>query len=96
MGLLVDIIWCIWVFTLGIIEKFIPYYIIIEEDEWRFKIMRRAVMVFGCTLEDGTQITTEDYTSVKVFPNKNVEVTRADGSKEIINGNWVSYIPRFN
>lgn len=58
--------------------------------------MRRAIMVFGCTLEDGSQITTEDYTSVKVFPDKSIEVTKADGSKEFIEGTWISYTPRFN
>ena len=53
-------------------------------------------MVFGCTLEDGTSVTTEEYTAVKVFPDKHVEVTKSDGSVETINGTWVSYIPRFN
>jgi hypothetical protein len=53
-------------------------------------------MVFGCTMENGSKITTDDYTAVKVFPDKHVEVTKSDGSIEKMEGNWVSYIPRFN
>ena len=58
--------------------------------------MRRAIFVWGAVMEDGSKITTDDYTAVKVNPDKSVEVTDATGSKHIVEGKWVSYIPRFN
>ena len=58
--------------------------------------MRRSIFVWGAVMKDGSKITTDNYTAVKVNPDKSVEVTNSDGTKNIVEGEWVSYIPRFN
>ncbi len=60
--------------------------------------MRRSIMVFGCTLEDGSRITCDDegVVAVKVHPDHSVTVTRADNTEVEVDGKWVGYVPRFN
>ena len=61
--------------------------------------MRRPIFVYGCTLENGDVVTTEeeDIVAIKVFPDKSVHLTRPDQTIHIIlDAKWVSYIPRFN
>ena len=60
--------------------------------------MRRSIMVFGCTLEDGSIISTDsdEIVSVRVHPDHSVSITDPIGSEQTIEGKWVSYIPRFN
>lgn len=65
---------------------------------------RRSIAVFGCTLEDGSQLnhTDSEFVSVIVNPDKTVSVTDIDNNKTILLGDdgvpvqWVSYIPRVN
>ena len=60
--------------------------------------MRRSIMVFGCTLEDGSRITCDDegVVSVKDHPDHSVTVTRVDNTEVEVDGKWVGYVPRFN
>lgn len=60
--------------------------------------MRRSIMVFGCTLEDGTDVTTDspENVSVRVHPDHSVSVTDPNGVETTIEGKWTSYVPRFN
>ena len=62
---------------------------------------RRSIQVFGCTLEDGTQLnhTDSEYVSVIVNPDKTVTVTDINSNESLYkNGevHWVSYVPRTN
>lgn len=60
--------------------------------------MRRSIMVFGCTMEDDSQVTCDDngVVSVKVHPDHSVSVTNSDNDERTIDGKWVGYVPRFN
>lgn len=60
--------------------------------------MRRSIMVFGCTMEDGSQISCDDegVVSVRVHPDHSVSVTSSDNDERILDGKWVGYVPRFN
>ena len=60
--------------------------------------MRRSVMVFGCTMEDGSQVTCDDddVVSVRVHPDHSVTVTNSNNDETEVSGKWVGYVPRFN
>ena len=60
--------------------------------------MRRSIMVFGCTMEDGSQVTCDDdgVVSVRVHPDHSVTVTNSSTDVTEVNGKWVGYVPRFN
>lgn len=60
--------------------------------------MRRSIMVFGCTMEDGSQVTCEDegVVSVRVHPDHSVTITNSDNDVSEVDGKWVGYVPRFN
>jgi hypothetical protein len=60
--------------------------------------MRRSIMVFGCTMADGSQITCEDegVVSVRVHPDHSVSVTNSSNEEQKMAGEWVGYVPRFN
>ncbi len=55
-------------------------------------------MVFGCTIEDGSQVTCNDdgVVSVRVHPDHSVTVTNSSNDETMVDGKWVSYVPRFN
>jgi hypothetical protein len=60
--------------------------------------MRRSIMVFGCTMEDGSQVTCDDdgVVSVRVHPDHSVTVTNSSNDETAVDGKWVGYVPRFN
>lgn len=60
--------------------------------------MRRPIFVFGCEMNNGRRITTDDnnVTAIKVHPDKSVTITRPDGVIEVAEGSWTSYVPRYN
>jgi hypothetical protein len=60
---------------------------------------KRSIQVWGCTLEDGSQITNGDEGIVSVIVNGDhtVTVTDSHNNEKIVEGaRWVSYIPRQN
>jgi len=60
--------------------------------------MRRSIMVFGCTMDDGSQVTCDDegVVSVRVHPDRSVSVTDSNNDETTVEGEWVGYVPRFN
>lgn len=60
--------------------------------------MRRAIKVFGATLDSGVTIKTDsdDIVSVTIHPDKSVTYLDPAGNTKTAEGQWVSYIPRFN
>ncbi len=60
--------------------------------------MRRSIMVFGCTLDDGSQVTCNDdgVVSVRVHPDHSVSTTNSHNEETTVDGKWVGYVPRFN
>lgn len=60
--------------------------------------MRRSVMVFGCTMEDGSKVTCDDdgVVSVRVHPDHSVSVMNSSNDEHTLEGKWVGYVPRFN
>lgn len=65
---------------------------------------KRSIAVFGCTLDDGTQLnhTDSEFVSVIVNPDRTVSTTDTNGNETILEGAdgkpaiWVSYVPRTN
>jgi|GEM_PF-436711 len=60
--------------------------------------MRRAIKVFGATLDNGLTVKTDsdDIVSVTIHPDKSVTVLDPAGNTKTVDGHWVSYVPRFN
>ena len=63
------------------------------------KGVKRSIQVWGCTLEDGSQITNghDGIVSVIVNGDHTVTITDSHGHEKIVDGaRWVSYVPRQN
>lgn len=60
--------------------------------------MRKPVHAYGCILEDGTKITTDDphIVAIKVNPDKSVMLIDENNETRVLRTPWVSYTPRFN
>ena len=60
--------------------------------------MRRAIKVFGAVLDTGKTIKTDsdDIVSVTIHPDKSVTYLDPEGHTSTAEGQWVSYVPRFN
>jgi len=60
--------------------------------------MRRAIKVFGAVLNTGVTINTDSdqIVSVTIHPDKSVTYLDPAGNTLTADGQWVSYVPRFN
>ena len=60
--------------------------------------IRRAIKVWGANMDNGAQVTNEDpnVVSVTIHPDGSVQTTAPDGRISTVDGNWITYNPRFN
>lgn len=60
--------------------------------------MRRPIAVYGVTLSNEEEVTTDDegILSIKVNPDRSVDVTHTDSIVERLSYKCVTYSPRYN